>query len=152
MFTLIRPVAGIALAILATIAAAAYWPLYRPDVPLGGFSFWMTVRGFVVGWLFLGGRVDRRLWMTVFMAWQAVVLTALLAVTVFGIREVFILGYRRRFREPMEAFNGFFDIAGGWLRLGLERDFLILLGLGGLVVGIVVHLMHRLFERRRTTR
>lgn len=153
MFTLIRPVSALALAILAAIAAPAYWPLFRPDWPLPPvFVLWMAAFGFSVGWLFLGARVDRRLWMTVFAALQAVVLTALLAVTIFGFREVFVLGYRRRFREPMEAFNGFFEIAGGWLRLALERDFLIMLGVGGLLVGVAVHLLHKLFERRRLTR
>ena len=153
MFTIIRPIAALALALLTAIAAQAWWPLYRPDWPVpAGFVITMAVCGLVVGWGFLGARVDRRLWMTVFAALQAVVLTALLATLVFGIREVFVQGYRRRFREPMEAVNGFFDFAASWLALALERDFLVLLAVGALIVGVFVHLLHALFERRRLSR
>ncbi len=153
MFTLTRPFAAIALAVLAALAAPAFWPLYRPDWPMPNvFAGWLAACGVVVGWAFLGARIDRRAWMTVFVTLQAVVLTVLLAVLIFGIREVFVQGYARRFREPMEAFNGFFEITGGWLRLALERDFLMLLGVGGVVAGVVLHILHRLMERRRLRR
>ncbi len=153
MFTLIRPFSALALAILAALAAPAYWPLYRPEWPMpNSFTVTLALCGVAVGWAFLGARIDRRAWMTVFVTLQAVVMTALLAVLVFGIREVFVRGYARRFREPMEAFNGFFEIAGGWLRLALERDFLMFLAVGGLVVAVVLHILFWLMERRRLRR
>ncbi len=152
MFTIIRPVCGILLALLAAQAASVYWPMLFPDRPIGSFPFWMGGIGFVIGWVFLGARVGQKLWLSVFVALQAVVLVALASVAIFGVREVFILGYARRFREPMEAVNGFFDIGLGWLRLGIERDFLILLGIGALLVGVLAHLLHWLFEQRRMAR
>ena len=152
MFTLIRPVSGILLALLAAHAASVYWPMLRPDHPPGSFALWVGLIGLVIGWGFLGSRVGRQLWLSVFVAAQAVVLVALAAAAVFAVREVFILGYQRRYREPMDAVNGFFDLAQGWLRLALERDFLILLGLGALAVGVLAHLAHRLLERRRMAR
>lgn len=152
MFTLIRPVCGILLALMAAHAASVFWPVARPDHPMGSFALWVGLIGLVIGWGFLGSRVGRQLWLSVFVAAQAVVLVALAAAAIFGVREVFILGYQRRYREPMEAVNGFFETALGWLALAIERDFLILLGIGALLVGVLAHLAHWLLERRRMAR
>ncbi len=113
MFTLIRPVAALLLAIFAAYLAAAYEPLYDPEADLGNFPLWAAGVGAVIGWVFLGGRIGRPLWFSIYVGVQAVVLTAIGTAMLLAVREVFILGYRRRYGEVMEAITGYFDIIVG---------------------------------------
>jgi len=152
MFTLIRPVAAVLLAIFAFYAAKAYEPLYDPLANMGNFALWAGGVGFVTGWLFLGGKQTRALWFSLYVGVQAVALAVLGTAMLLAVREVFILGYRRRYPEVMDAITGYFDIVLGWLAKAYDRDFLILLGVGGLVIGLVLHIVMALMERRRNAR
>ncbi|PTX01261.1 TrgA family protein [Pararhodobacter aggregans] len=152
MFTLIRPVAAILLAIFAFYAAKAYEPLYDPQAVMGNFALWTAGVGGVTGWVFLGGRLDRRLWFSLYVGVQAVVLTALFTAMLMGVREVFILGYRRRYPEVMDALTGYFDILVGWFGKAMVQEYLLLLGGGGLALGLVLHVINRGMERRRNDR
>ena len=152
MFTLIRPLAAVLLAVFAAYCATAYEPLYGEGANLGTFPLWTAGISFVVGWVFLGGRLGRSLWFSAYIGVQAVVLAALATGMVMGVREVFILGYRRRYPEVIDAINGYFDILGDWFGKALERDVLILLGVGGVVLGLVLHLLMKGLERRRNDR
>lgn len=152
MFTLIRPLAGLLLAVFAGYCATVYEPLYRPDANLGNFPIWAAAISFVVGWVFLGGRMGRALWFSLYIGVQSVGLAALTIGAVMGVREVFILGYRRRYPEVMDAINGYFDILADWFGKALDRDFLILLGTGGLVLGLILHGLMSALERRRNDR
>lgn len=152
MFTLIRPVAGILLAVFAFFAAKAYEPLYDPQANMGNFALWTAGMGFVTGWLFLGGRIGRSWWFSLYMGVQSVAMTALGTAMVMGIREVFILGYRRRYSEVMDALTGYVDIIVGWFSKAMVQDYLIMLGIGGLVIGFILHVVHLGMERRRNAR
>lgn len=152
MFTLIRPLAALALGLLGLLAAEAYRPLNDivPDTPT--FTYWTVALSALVGWMFLGGQIGRALWYSIYASLQAVVVAAVVTSAVFSVYRIFLLGYRRQYREPMEAFTGFFGNIVDFLRLTLERDFLFLMGAGAIVVGLVLHLLHILLERRRLTR
>ncbi len=153
MFTLIRPVAGVLLAIFAFYAAQAYAPLYDHSAEdMGGFALWTAGVGFVIGWLFVGGYVGRMWWYSLYMGVQGVALTAIGTAALMAVREVFVLGYRRRYAEVMDALTGYFEIIVGWLGKAMDQDFLILLGVGGLVIGLVLHLIFLAMERRRNAR
>ncbi|MFN4098499.1 MAG: TrgA family protein [Pararhodobacter sp.] len=152
MFTLIRPVAAVLLAIFAFFAAQEYQPLYDPEANLGNFAVWAAGVGFVTGWLFLGGKQARALWFSLYVGVQAVALAVLATAMLMAVREVFVLGYRRRYPEVTDAITGYFDIILGWLAKAYDRDFLILLVVGGLVIGFVLHIVMALMERRRNAR
>lgn len=152
MFTLIRPVAGALLAIFAFFAAQAYAPLYDPQADMGAFPLWTAGVGFVTGWLFVGGKIGRSWWFSLYMGVQGVALTAIGTAALMAVREVFVLGYRRRYAEVMDALTGYFEIITGWLGKAMDQDFLILLGVGGLVIGLVLHLIFQALERRRNAR
>jgi len=153
MFTLIRPVSAVFLAALAYFAAVAYEPLYDPDIDLGMTYIWYAVRvAFVVGWVFLGGLVGRALWFSIYATLQAVVLTAIGTAMILGIGEIFIRGYRRQYSEVMETLLGYFEIVLDWLNRALVPSYLIQVAIGAVVVGISLHVLNALFERRRNDR
>lgn len=153
MFTLIRPVAAVFLAIFAYFAAVAYEPLFAPDADLGTTYIWYAVRvAFVIGWVFLGGQLGKALWYSVYAAVQAVVLTAIATAMVLAVGEVFILGYRRRYSEVTDALTGYVEIVIDWLTRALVPEYLLLLAAGGVVIGVLLHGIHILMERRRNDR
>lgn len=152
MFTLIRPISALMLGVFALYAAQAYVPIYDPDADLGSFPLWAAGVSFVVGWTFLGARIGKALWLSVFTALQAVVLAALATAMVLAVAEVFKRGYRRQYSEVVEAATGYFEIIVDWLSRGLVRDYLILLAAGGVVIGIVLHILWIALERRRNDR
>jgi hypothetical protein len=152
MFTLFRPVAGVVLAVFGYYAALAYVPVYDPEADLGAFPVWVALMSFVVGYVFLGARVGRALWMSIFAALQAVVLSGVTVAMVMAVREVFIRGYRRMYREPFDAVTGYFDLIVDWLGRALVQEYLILLGIGSAAVGVVLHIVHLAMERRRSAR
>jgi len=152
MFTLIRPLAALALGILGLFAAEAYRPLNDIVPETITFTVWTACLSALVGWVFLGGQMGRALWYSIYASLQAVVLAAIVTSGVFSVYRIFLLGYRRQYREPMEAFTGYFENLVDFLRAGLERDFLILLGGGAVVVALSLHMLYKLLERRRLTR
>lgn len=152
MFTLIRPISAVLLAVFAYFAAQAYEPLYDPQANLGNFDLWAMGVSALVGWVFLGARIGRAWWYSAFVAVQAVVLAAIATAAVLAVGEVFKLGYRRRYPEVMDAITGYFQIITDWLGRGLVRDYLIALGVGGVVIGVVLHVLWHLMEGRRNAR
>lgn len=152
MFTLIRPIAALFLAVFSYYAAEAYEPLYDPDIDLGNFPWYAVRVGALVGWVFLGGQMGKPLWYSIYVTIQAVVLTAIGTAMYLAVGEVFTRGYRRVYREPFEAFTGYFEIVLDWLGRGIVPDYLLFLAGGGAVIGIVLHLIHGLMERRRNAR
>lgn len=152
MFTIIRPVSAVLLGLFALYAAQIYEPLYDPEADLGTFPIWAAGVSAVVGWIFLGGRIGRAMWYSVFVSVQAVVLAALATAGFLAVGEVFKRGYRQQYDEVMEAITGYFEIVVDWLSRGLVQDFLILLAAGGVVLGVALHILWHLMERRRNAR
>ena len=153
MFTLIRPISALVMAIIGLIAAQFYTQLYAGEAAqLGRFHLWLAALAAVIGYGFLGTRVARGPGWAVYFTLQAVVLTALLAAATFALRMVFIFGQRRIYREPVDAVEGFFDHMLRFLAIGLNPGFLLFLAGASLATGIGLHLVFRLLERRRLAR
>ena len=153
MFTLTRLFSALLLGLFAYMIAPQYELLHEPGTDLGRFEPWVGGVGVVIGWSFLGRQIGQRaLWFSAFVGAQAVALTGIVAAGVLAVREVFVLGYRMRYDNVTEAFTGYFDIVVNWLALTIQRDFLIMLGVGGLVLGAVLHLLYLAMERRRNDR
>lgn len=152
MLSLIQPVAAAMLAALAFYGAGLYAPLYDPQADMGSFPLWAAGCGAVTGWMFLGRRVGKSLWLSGFLGVQAIVLAAVLLGVVMGIRGAFVLGYRRRYDNLAETFQGFIDNLVTWFSKALDPGFLIAMGLGAVVVGVILHAISRAFETRRNTR
>lgn len=152
MFTLIWPIAALMLGVFALYAAQIYEPLFDPEADLGSMPIWAAAISAVVGWGFLGGRIGRAMWYSAFVGVQAVVLAAICTAGFLAVGEVFTRGYRRQYTEVVEAITGYFGIVVDWLSRGLVQDYLILLGVGGLAIGALLHMVWGLMERRRNAR
>jgi len=152
MFTIIRPIAAVLLAVFAVYAAQAYEPIYDPEADLGSFPVWAAGVSFVVGWMFLGGQVGRSLWYSAFVGIQAVILAAIATAAFLAVGVVFNRGYNMRYGEVIDAITGYFGIIVDWLTRGLVPEFLILMGVGGTVVGIILHILWSGMEKRRNAR
>lgn len=152
MFTLIRPVSAVFLAIFAYFAALAFWPLHLPGVEPGFFPWYPVRVAAVVGWLFVGGGIGRKLWYSVYITVQGVALTVIGTAMYMAVGEVFLQGYRRRYPEVTDAIAGYFEIVMAYIAKTFDRDFLLLLLAGGVVIGLVLHGVFHLMERRRNDR
>ncbi|WP_417598293.1 TrgA family protein [Pararhodobacter oceanensis] len=152
MFTLIRPLSAVFLAVFALIAAQAYAPIYDSEADLGRFPLYAAAVSFLIGWRFLGRQIGKALWLSVFAAWQAVVLAAVATAMFLAVGEVFRRGYRRQYGEVIEAITGYFGIVVDWLSRGLVQEFLILLAAGGTIIGVVLHILWVMLEARRHDR
>lgn len=152
MFTVLRPIAAMILGVFAVFAAQVYEPLYYEGANLGRFPLVAAVCAAVVGWMFLGGRIGKALWLSMFLGVQAVVLSAVTTAMVLAVREVFVRGYRQQFRGVVEAAESYFGFVVDWLSRGLVTDYLILLGVGGLAIGLILHILDKVLERRRNDR
>jgi hypothetical protein len=151
MFTLTRVCAGILLMGFAFWIADAYDQIYDPERPLTGLHRLLATVGFMVGWAFLGNK-SRKLWLSAYLGLQAVALTGIVASLLVAVRDIFVLGYRRRFTEATDAVVAIPQIAWDYLARAMVQDLLVTLAVGGVVLGVVVHVIDRLLDRRRLAR
>lgn len=151
MFTLTRLIAALMLTGFALWVADVYDQLYDPERPLRGLAQLLGTVGFIVGWAFLGAKA-RKLWFSAYLGVQAVALTGIVAAVLVAVRDIFVLGYRRRFTEATDAVVAIPQIAWEYLSRAFVPDLLIPLGVAGVVLGVVIHIVDRLLDRRRLAR
>jgi len=152
MFTVIRPISAVLLAVFAVYAAQAYEPIFDPEADLGSFPAWAAGVSFVVGWMFLGGQIGRSLWYSAFVGIQSVIMAAIATAAFLAVGEVFRRGYNMQYGEVINAITGYFEIIADWLMRGFVQEFMILMGVGGLVLGIILHILWTVMEKRRNDR
>lgn len=151
MFTLTRAFAALSLALFALWIAPTYEAIYDPERPMPALRPLLAVVGFFTGWWFLGAP-RRQLWFSVYLGLQAVVLTGVIAAGLGAVREIFVQGYRRRYDEATEAVLAIPEFAWDYLSRAWVPDFVLTLAVGGVALGVAVHLVDWLLDRRRLAR
>ena len=151
MYTLTRLSAAILMMLFLLWIAPTYDRIYDPQRPLVGLNNLLGTMGFITGWAFLGQKA-RALWFSAYLGLQAVVLAGVLSAGLVAIRDIFVLGYRRRVREPFEAVLQIPQIMWDYLSRALVPELYIPLGVGGVVLGVAVYVIDRLLDRRRMAR
>ncbi len=146
MYTFTRLSAALLLAALLATLAPFYDRLYDPDHHLRWIVPYFAAVGAAVGWTFLGGRQRAVLW-SIYFALQALVLAGLGTAVLAAVRDIFVLGFRRRFREPLEAVLAIPDLVVTYLAAALDLRFLALAVAGGIAVGACTFWLDRWFER-----
>lgn len=149
MPTITRLAAALIYGALALYAAERYKLLYDTPPQLGQTSLFMAIVGGYVGWAFVGKRISGAMLYSVFHAVQGVIVTILAGLALYGIAEVFRLGYRMRYRNVYEAVRGFFAIVTEHLQRMADPGFLALLAAMAVGAGLVLRLIWRWAEARR---
>lgn len=149
MLTLTRVLSALLLAGLAAYLAASYRTL-DPDFRASGmFELVSAVAAAVVGWNYLGARIDTRVVMGAWSAVQAIVVAAIFAMAVFSVAEVFQRGYNMEYNGLEEAILGFFDIIRTYTARMWDAGFAARTVAGAAGVGVVCVVAFRWFEVRR---
>ena len=151
MFTLTRLLAALSLMAFSLWIAGQYDALYDPEKELLGVGQLLGTVGFCVGWAFLGGG-SRALWLSGYMGVQAVALVGIVAAVLTAVRDIFALGYQQRFSDPAEAVLAIPEIAITYLSVAFEPWFLGVMAAGGVILGLVLHVIDRALDRRRLAR
>ena len=151
MFTLTRVVAALLLMGFSLWIAGPYDLLYDAETELVGLNRLLGIVGFCVGWGFLG-RGSRALWLSAYFGVQAVAMVGIIAAVVAAVRDIFVLGYRRQYTDPAEAVLAIPEISINYLTASFELEFLGLLAGGGVVIGLLVHVIDKALDRRRLAR
>ena len=151
MFTLTRLSAALLLTLFLLWIAPIYDRIYDPQRPLLGLANLLGTAGFITGWAFLGQK-SRALWLSAYLGLQGVILAGLFAAVLAAVRDIFVLGYRRQVREPFEALISIPQIAWDYLSRALVPELYMPLAVGGVMIGLTVHVIDRLLDRRRLAR
>jgi hypothetical protein len=151
MFTLTRLAAAILMTLFLLWVAPIYDQIHDPRAPMRGIAYLLGTMGFIAGWVFLGQK-SQALWWSVCLGLQAVVLAGLGAALLVAVRDSFVLGYRRQVREPIEAVTAIPQIAWDYLSKALAPELWPILVGGGVGLGLAVHVIDRLLDRRRLDR
>jgi hypothetical protein len=149
MPSLTRLAAAILLAVAALYMGEQYKALYEDPPRMGQLSLLLAPTFGFAGWKFTGGRIKGQLVPDIFETLQGVIFGLFLALVLFGTLEVFRLGYAVRYKTLNDAVLGFFSITGDLLLRMLDRDFLTLLGILIIAIGVVLSLLFRWAEARR---
>lgn len=150
--TLTRLFAMIAFAGFAVYVATSYQLLQEGARVSGMVNTVAAIMGAVSGWLVAGPRIDGRLIRSVFAMVQGAITAALLSLAASATVETFRLGYKTRYSDLGAALQGFFDhIAEGAQKLATP-DILVSIGLFCGVGGLILSILFRLMELRRSAR
>lgn len=152
MFTLIRPISAVMMMIVAYYGAVLYVPMSFEPTLAQGMPPYTAMVGFVVGWLFLGGILSKRIWFSIFAGLQAGVMTAILASLVLTGPRIWTIIMRGRFREVTDALRGYVELNMDWLSRTLNPDLLIPMGIACAVMGLVLHFINKALDARRNDR
>jgi hypothetical protein len=149
MPTLTRLAAMILFGVLTYYVGMQYQLLYdNPPESVTGNLFLALVAA-VVGWSFVGPRIDRSYFRAFTVVVQGYVATFLLALFLYGFYDVFTQGYAMRYKDLGDALNGVFGSAVAHLQRMRDQDFLILLLAFAAIITVVVTTVFRFAEARR---
>lgn len=151
MPTLTKLLSLLLFAAFAFLAAQRYVLLFdEPQTIRTAPGPWMAAIGGFVGWTFVGGRIGPGLLQAVWIGVQGVAVTIFWGLVAFGIGQVVARSYARHYDGVTDALVGWFEIAIEHLgRVTGSTDFMVFLGIGGAVCGLLGGMFFRWAENRR---
>lgn len=152
MPTITKLAALVLFAVLAMLGVDWYVALLPEPPQNPRLGLLLGVIGAATGWMFVGGQITGAPLRGVWIGLQGALLTILSALVVVSVVGVFQGGYRRQYDGVMEALMGAFEIALVHGQRMLDPDFLLRVGAGGAVCGVMLAIIFRLAEARRLDR
>jgi len=136
-------VAGICFALVGYLTATAYSPGLPDGFRIGYFTYFSAALGFVVGWFVMGRLVGVGMRDAAGRGVSTAVWLFFWALLAFSIHEMLVRSLDKRYRNPMDAVGGAFEISIFFFKLALSVEVLATLLIGGLVSGILSELANR---------
>ncbi|CUX81362.1 MAG: Uncharacterized protein family UPF0005 [Roseibaca calidilacus] len=150
--TLTRLFAMLVFAAMAVYVATSFQALQEGARVSGSANAVAGTMGALSGWLVAGPRIDGRWVQSVFAMVQGVIVATLLTLAAGATVETFRLGYQTRHRDLDDAMQGFFHYIAEEAPKLATPEISIPLGLFCLVGGVVLAVLCRAMEARRTAR
>lgn len=149
MPTLTKLAALVLFGLMAFYLAHEYQML-EPDVPESQSAnmFFSSIAA-LVGWVFVGRRIDRSFIRGLTIVLQGCVATLFFSLALSGLYDIFAKGYRMRYKTFGDALDGSMTHAASVLQQMMDRDFLTLMLGGAVVVSIVLVMIFRVAEAKR---
>jgi len=149
MPTLTRLASLIIFGALTYLVGMRYQLLYEePPESLTG-SLFLALVAALVGWYFVGPRIDRSYIRAVTIVIQGYIATLLLALALYGFYDAFTKGYAMRYRDFGDALNGVMQVSLEHLQRMLDQQFLTFMLILTLIIAAVVTTIFRVAEARR---
>ena len=150
--TLTRLFAALAFAGIAVYVATIYQMLKESAQVFPVVTAVAAVIAALSGWAVAGPRINARLVGSVFATIQGLIVAIVLALAAGATIETFRLGYKTRYKDLGGAMQGFFSYIADGVRDLAVPDLLVPIGVFGVVGGIVLSVLYRMLEARRTAR
>lgn len=150
MPTLTRLLAAILFYLTGLWAGYEYVALFETPPPLAALPHLIAIISGLVGWSYVGRRINDLFLNSVFQCFQGLLVAILLIVSSFSLGQVFLRGYNLRYRSVEDAVQGFFGLVSEHvLRLAVPGYLGMLAGLM-VALGGILCLFYRFAEARRT--
>lgn len=144
MPTAARLVSAVWFAMVAAAAAELFRLSVDPSVPMPRLMLLAVLAGVFGGWVVMGPRAGRGIWMSLVGAIQTTVVIAFWVLLFIGIDRMLTRAWNRIYRDPVEAVLGAFDLMFQSFRTMIaEPTVMAALLVGTLVGGILAELTAR---------
>lgn len=136
MPTAAKLVAAVAFALLGFFAAELIKPLLPEGTQFGYFSLIAAGIGVLCGWFVMGGLVGAGYYSASGFGVRTSATLVFWSVVLLSIIEMVKLSIKLRYEGPMDAIQGAFEIALGYLRLMVDPGVIGVLLIGGALAGM----------------
>ena len=103
----------------------------------------------IVGWVFVGPRIDRSFIRGFTIVSQGYIATLLFSLVLSGMYDVFTKGYRMRYKTFGDALDGSMSFAASILQQSMVAEFLTLVAGGAIVLSVLLVMIYRAAEAKR---
>lgn len=136
MPTAAKVVAGLILAVVAAIASEQIKPLLPEGTDFGVFTPLNAVLAFVIGWRFIGNRMQRGYVNAINVGFTAGALLVFWGLFIQSCNEMFALAMKHRYDGPFEAVAAIFEIMIEYGAVMIDQKVLTTLIAGSIFAGI----------------
>lgn len=143
MPTAAKLVAAVLFALLGAVGAIVYIPLLPDGTQTGWLIQGCAALGLISGWRVMGANVGRSYAEAVATGLRTIITTVFFAVLLFAIYVMIRRSMNMMYDGPMEAVLAVFAIMLEYGKLMLNRDFIVVLALGGALGGAISEFVGR---------
>ena len=138
-----KAVAAVGLGLLAYYASGIVIEIWPDETQFGYFRYGCAALGVLMGWRVIGRRVGRGIVPGIGAGITGLFALLFWCFLLFSFYEMITRSLGLRYKGPVEAILGMFDIAWRWAENIADPRLLLTLLLGAMAVGLVAELVSR---------